>query len=470
MYKPLVTEFYKLEKDKPTIGLLMMVKNEEKRIHVSLESVIGIVKAIIIYDTGSKDDTIKIITEFATKHKINLYLIQGEFVDFSTSRNISLEFAESIDVKYLLLLDCNDELKGKEKLQATAINFENKPQSAFLVCQQWLSKDGRTEKIDKYYNIRFIKNCCGWRYQGSVHEWLSRTLQSQTKDDIARFENDEITIFQDRTKDDDKSLKRFTRDRECLLKDMIKNPNDPRTVFYLAQTCQCLRLNDEALFYNKHRTTLGGFDEEVYHAFYRCGLSAIALNHSWDDVMPWFIKAFQHSQRAEPLVKIAEYYRSVAGTGICNGSDYKGNSLNNWKLAFMYIDQACKLPYPKDLILFVDRAVYDYTRWHLLGIIGFYAGELSRGKEGCLKALEQSKHTELDKKNLSFYIEAENKIETQRKEIENKIKAELEMKKKVFIDETINKLKIKFPRTKHKALIERAETTWKNLNQSNQSK
>lgn len=464
MFKPSITEFYKLDKDKTNIGLLMMVKNEEKRIHVSLESVLGIVEAIIIYDTGSTDDTIKIITTFANQHKINLYLIQGEFEDFSTSRNISLEFAESVNVKYLLMLDSNDELKGKEKLLTIAKDFENKNENAFLLCQQWLSKDGFYDKLDKYYNVRFIKNRFGWRYKGSVHEWLSRILQTSTANDIIRIESDVITIFQDRTKDDDKSLKRFIRDRECLLKDLIKNPNDARTVFYLGQTCQCLRMHDESLYYNRLRTELGGFEEEIYHAYFRCGLSAVALNHSWDDVMPWFLKAFQHSERAEPLVKIAQYYRSLADTCETPSFYFKGNKSSNWKLAFMFIDQACKLSYPSHFILFVDKAVYDYERWHLLGIIGFYAGEFQRGKEGCQKALLCSKHKELDEKNLSVYIEIEKKTEEKKRELENNIKAQFEKKKEIFIDETINKLKLKFPRTKIKKIKEMAETSWKNLN------
>ena len=146
-------EYYKLVPDKPTIGLLMMVKNENKRIHVSLNSIIGHVDALIIFDTGSTDNTIDIIKDFSEKYKINLYLIQGEFVNFSISRNTSLYYADTINVHYILLLDCNDELKGGNNLRSLAAEYYNKPNNAFLVCQQWF-----TGLSDKYYNVRFIKN------------------------------------------------------------------------------------------------------------------------------------------------------------------------------------------------------------------------------------------------------------------------------------------------------------------------
>ena len=48
-------EFYSLDFNNSTIGMVMMVKNESKRIEV------------IIYDTGSEDDTIEIIKKILRK-------------------------------------------------------------------------------------------------------------------------------------------------------------------------------------------------------------------------------------------------------------------------------------------------------------------------------------------------------------------------------------------------------------------
>jgi glycosyltransferase involved in cell wall biosynthesis len=80
-----------MTKSNPHIALLMMVKNENKRLYVSLESTIGYIDSMVIYDTGSTDNTIDICKRHAKKYNIPLRLKEGEFENFSVSRNVSLE-------------------------------------------------------------------------------------------------------------------------------------------------------------------------------------------------------------------------------------------------------------------------------------------------------------------------------------------------------------------------------------------
>jgi len=441
-------EFYTLNRDKPTIGLLMMVKNEEKRLQVTLDSVIGQVDALIFYDTGSTDKTIEIIEKFSEKHKINLYLKRGDFVDFSTSRNVSLDFADTIDVHYLLLLDCNDELQGGNELKTAAKMFVEKENNAFLVCQQWWCG-----QLDKYFNVRFVKARHGWRYRGSVHEWMKDTLSEtdQPRIPVVRLP-DNIVLYQDRTQDDDKSGKRFKRDRELLLRDYKNNPNEPRTLFYLAQTCQCLGMHDEALYYSKLRLELQGFLEERFHSYVRCGTSCMMLGHDWEDCLKWFVRAYEEFQRAESLVKIADYYRHKAQALLKE----KKNPGNTWRTAYMYIKEACLLNYPEDAILFVDKGAYEYYRWHLMGIIAFYVGSHEEGKEACLKAIAQGKNKELDEKNLQFYFDAEKKKE--------EAKVDTPVTKQQFLAKTVGDLQKQFPNIPQAQIVKRATAMWKKRN------
>ena len=368
----------------------MMVKNEHKRLGVTLESVKDIANSIVLYDTGSTDDTISIATSFCTKNKIPLRLKQGEFVDFSTSRNISLDFANTFeDIDYILLLDTNDELRGDELLKKICLEFYNKPNTGFLVCQEWWSG-----QYDQYYNMRLIKPRKGWRYKGKVHEWLSNTNYSNDEeaiacgDTIVKLEN--VVLYQDRTQDDDKSGKRYDRDKILLLQEHKENPTEPRTVFYLAQTFSCLGELEDAFYYYKLRTTLVGFWEERFHSFYRCGEISESLGHPWEESMKWYIKSFEHTERVEPLIKISEYYKD-----------------KNWLLSFTFADLACKLPYPSHCNLFIDKHAYDYKRWHMLGLSGWYTGFYEQGKIGCIKGVESGVNIKLDKENLKHYEELE---------------------------------------------------------------
>lgn len=440
-----VKEYKILNKDIPSIGLLMMVKNEEKRILTSLESVKGVVDALIIYDTGSEDKTLELIRNFSEENKINLYLKKGEFVNFAISRNISLDFADTVNVHYLLLLDCNDELRGGDRLKLFATSMMQRENNAFMLCQQWYSG-----QLDSYFNIRFVKARCGWRYVGSVHEWLKDTI-SENEDPrfpVVRLPEEEVSIYQDRTKDDDKSKKRFTRDRELLLHDYEKNPLDGRTLFYLAQTCQCLSLFDEAFYYSSRRLEVQGFMEERFHSLMRCGNCALVLGHDWHDCMKYYIRAYEEFKRAEPLLKIAEYYRIVAQKMTKDGKDIR----NVWRTAFMYIREACELSYPNECLLFVDKGIYDYYRWHSMGIIAYYVGEYEIGKRACYKAIAQGINKEMNEKNLQFYLDAEKPTV---KSSENK-----ESKNDFYAKKTIE-LSAKFPKDPPKTIRKKIDLLWK---------
>lgn len=383
------------------IAVLIMAKNETKRLHVTLNSVRNFANSLIMYDTGSTDNTIEIAENFCKEVNIPFRLKQGEFVDFSTSRNVSLDFADTFeDVDFLLLMDVNDELRGAKELRTLAEKEKQTNKSCYLLCQQW-----KTSTITKYYNVRFLKARNGWRYKGVVHEYISNDSK-KIEDHVEKFP-DTICLFQDRNSDDDKSGKRFKRDKEMLLKEFERDPTEPRTVFYLAQTFSCLNEKEDSFKYYKLRTTLEGFWEEKYQANMSCGELGFSLNHDWNEVMGFFLKAFEIVPRAEPLIKIAEYYRQK----------------KQWLLSYSFASLACSLEWPHNCILFVDKDVYDYHRWHILGIVAFYVGKMEEGKNACLKAI-QAKNNNIDKHNLKFYENHESQQKL------NMLKAKRDKKKK----------------------------------------
>lgn len=390
----------------------MMVKNEKKRLHITLESVKDFADSLVLFDTGSTDNTIKIACEFCDKNDIPFRLKQGEFVNFAVSRNVSLDFADTFDdIDYLLLLDTNDELRGGDYLRKFCEEHKDEDNhTGFLVCQEWWSG-----QYDKYYNMRLVKTRKGWRYKGSVHEWMKNTSLPEGKEPKVLRIPDKTIIYQDRTQDDDKTSKRFQRDKELLLNDHRQNPSEPRTVFYLAQTCACLDQQDEALYYYKVRSTLEGFQEEKFHAFLRIGEIMTLLNHPWHDIMGYYMKAFEHSTRVEPLIRISDYYKEQ----------------KQWHIAFMFINLACELTYPEHCILFVDKLAYDYKRWHLLGIIGYYCNKMVEGKIGCLRALEFNPNSQIDKDNLKFYEDKTGNVRRQKTTLQNNKKVKKGKKRQI---------------------------------------
>ena len=367
----------------PHIALVMMVKNEHKRLQVSLDSVRGYIDSLIFYDTGSEDDTIEIITRFAEANNLPLHLIQGEFVDFSTSRNILMDYADTFEeVDYQLLLDCNDELRGGDKLLEIVKKIPD-TQSCWAISQQWLSGNA----LETYIGLRLVRPRTGWRYKGVIHEGLNNEGQY---DAVAKLPM-EINLYQNRNDDDDKSAKRHLRDVEILFDLCEKDPTDSRSIFYLAKTYMCLSRLEEAYYYFKLRAsfpiTCQLDSEEIFYSYIKLGDIATVFKHPWEEEMKWYMKALELSGRAEPAVTIAKHYIKT----------------QNWQLAFTFAHLACSFgPYP-NAMLWVKKQDYDYERWHLLGITGFYVNRFDEGRKGCEMAIKAGVDVEQDTANLGYY-------------------------------------------------------------------
>lgn len=367
------------------IGLLMMLKNEEKRISVTLNSLIDDdekqpkVDSIMVYDTGSTDRTPDILKEFCTTWKLPLHTKKGTFVDFAESRNVALRFADTFsEVDFLLLMDCNDELKGDLRPFCEGVPKE---QVAWLLHQRWWS--GVTTR---YYNVRLIRPRVGWKYRGAVHEYITR----DNPQELIRDKVEGVELFQDRTSDDDKTGKRFGRDKKLLVREYRRqgSDKDPRTVFYLAQTYLCLHDKDNALKHYMERCNLVGFYEERYHSFHMAGKLLMEKGMT-ERAISYLLDSTKIMPRVEPLLELVKYYRDK----------------NMW-LATQFGKMACSLDYP-NAILFVDDGQYQYERHHLLSIVAFYGGDLQAGFSACKEALRVGNQP-IDRSNLAHYCRALN--------------------------------------------------------------
>lgn len=377
-------EYKKLVRDSPDHSLVagvMMVKNEHDNILFTLNSLLNYVDGLVVYDTGSTDDTKEIIQKFSEQHKLNLYFIEGEFVDFSTSRNVLLDYLDTLPFEFGLLLDSNDELTNGEAFRLFVDGEKRTKYTRYMVCQHWVNNNCS----DTYFNVRLVRTRGFLRYCGRVHEYMKDFDKGDKADEYAFRCSSSWTLKQERNRDAAKSGPRYAKDKELLLLDHRDDPTEPRTVFYLAQTCSCLGQYDECVYYNLLRGEMkNGFWEERYHSYLRAG-DILMMNKHYEKAVDCYLKAIEVSDprpgdhkrgvvldRAEPYYKLACYY----------------NTRKSWGLAFMFAKTACECKFPDHCSLFIDRVVYDFHRWEMLSIVAFYAGQFSTGKIATLKALE----------------------------------------------------------------------------------
>jgi glycosyltransferase involved in cell wall biosynthesis len=364
------------------ICAVIMTRNETKRIATTINSVQSL-DGIVLYDTGSDDDTIEVAKNSS---RVPIHIGHGDFTDFATSRNESLKFAKlcakTYGYEYFLLMDANDELIGGKPI----IENSNDQTVAWYVEQRL--KYG-VDAVVSFHNVKFIKADADVSYVGRVHEYLDRCGPLE--------ELRGIYLFQDKTADDNKSQDRWLRDVIILEQDHEKDPTDTRVLFYLAQTYACLGDDLLALdHYEKRTKSIGGFEEERCYSFMKCGDLADKLGKE-DDAIHWYTKACRHTLRCEPIISLAKIFRRSS----------------QFLLAYTYAKLACELEISSKT-LFVERECSDYDRWHILGIVAWYAAKcvnsdeikmemLRVGRKACRRAIETGKNVDLDTKNLSFY-------------------------------------------------------------------
>lgn len=150
----------------PFISVCMIAKNEEKHIRRCLESIKDFADEIIIVDTGSTDNTIKIIKEF----EANIILLQREWKDnFSYSRNLGLDVASGA---YIMWIDCDEELipEAKEKIKE---HIKKNRGTAVCLTLGFPSKPD----FNDVTQLRIVPNRSDILFEGIIHEQLGNSVE-----------------------------------------------------------------------------------------------------------------------------------------------------------------------------------------------------------------------------------------------------------------------------------------------------
>lgn len=94
---------------------------------------------------------------------------------------------------------------------------------------------------------------------------------------------------------------------------------------------------------------------------------------NWELALQNYLHSFNmRPHRAEPIVRIAQHYWNAG----------------EFAPAFLFACAACEIPYPSGDILFIERNVYDYTRYDVLGCAAWYLGKYEKGLWAVEHALE----------------------------------------------------------------------------------
>jgi glycosyltransferase involved in cell wall biosynthesis len=320
---------------KGKLCLNMIVKNESKIIERLLTTVLPIIDTYCICDTGSTDNTADVIRAFMDKAGKAGEVYVEPFKNFGYNRTHALERAAAWG-EYALLLDADMKLVIEPEF-----NKADLKENGYSIIQ----KNG---SID-YYNTRIVKTGIGVRCVGPTHEYYDFPAGGNAKLQ---------TLWINDIGDGGCKGDKFERDIRLLKTALETEPRNERYHFYLAQSYNHSGKKAEAYEYYKKRVELGGWIEEVFYAAMEAGNMARELGKN-EEAVYWWLEAYQrHPKRSESLYEITKFYRE------------KGKN----RLSQIFGDVGATVPFPKDDVLFIKKACYDYLFDYEQSINSYYTG------------------------------------------------------------------------------------------------
>jgi len=281
------------------ISVSMIVKNEEVMLLDCLNS-IKQADEIIIVDTGSEDDTTKVIDEFAKMYKGNLIRKNFKWIyDFSAARNESLKYCTK---DWVLIIDADETI---EKGGINMIKRRIKHVTTDIV------RINVKTDMEEFTSPRVFKNNKAFKWHRAAHN----ILMYVNGDEIPSEYGDKLSILI-RSKTSPAHEKDPTRTLDILSRELRKNPDDKRNQYYMAR--ECLRFEDlaGAVYWFERRCVDIDWTNEQADALFLLGDCYSKLGRGKDAVNAW-IKVIL----INPEFKAA--YESLA-------KSFQGPNRNKW--------------------------------------------------------------------------------------------------------------------------------------------
>ena len=335
-----------------SIGAVLMVKDEEKNIRKSLDSIkkAGI-KWIGIYDTGSTDSTLDICEKYATSYNGHLDICKSSWENFGTTRTKALKWGENTApacIEWLLMLDANDEIRTMTKLGTIPLRAD-----AYKV-KQYLY---RSEDLRAQWRNFIFKRGIGWECIGHVYENYVLPHKLEPHFGIINW----FTLYQNRDDDDQKSKKRAENwDLKCFQENTARDGGqevtDPeeiskkyRSMYYHAQTHLIVGNVDKAYTLYQSRTKWVGNIAHCHGSMYTCGRIA-EDREDWKCALNWFHSALELGERWTKKLCVA----SLLGLGRIY------TKLKMYNLAYTHLLASLGEKEPDGIGDFVTWSSYDY--------------------------------------------------------------------------------------------------------------
>jgi len=343
-----------LRKRAPKVSLFMIVKNEEENIYECLQTIKDHCDEMIVLDTGSEDDTV------AEAERAGALVCYSKFFGpeteikdfhFGKARNEALSLVDPTS-DWLVWLDADDRFSGSGLGLSPDL-------------------DGYNVEIRygdmRLHHARIFRNGFNVQFRGAIHEYPT-------------VEQCRMGLLQDAYvthKTEDKPGRTF-RNTTILEGERERNPDDKRTLFYLANSYrETNRLGEAIDVYQDYINRGGNFPDELFLAQYYLAMCYYALG--------------QHKQAICEALRAVILDDRWAESYCCLGECYY--ILGDYKKSLSYLKMAVDLPLPQTG-MFVRKELYDSVPKHWISQCYEQLGDLANARKW---AKGTQRETELSK-------------------------------------------------------------------------
>ena len=310
----------------PKLCLNMIVRNEAHIVHEVLNAVAPYIAWWVIVDTGSTDGTQGVIKDHMAALDIPGELHERPWRNFGHNRSEALAIAQGRG-DYIWVMDADDALVGApdfSRLSADVYDMR--------------VRDSMTRNI--HWRRQLYRNGMPWYYVGVVHEYSHCDEPYVTE----RLEGD-YYVESRRLGSRNLDPLKYERDRDLLLAEVEKNPDDTRSMLFLSQTYFDLGDFANARKWAAQRAEMGGDPEQIYYCLNKVADSMARLGEPWPAVQDAYLRAWEYRPtRAETLYEIARCYRLD----------------QRYQLGHLFARRAAEIPLPEADSSYVRTDVYNW--------------------------------------------------------------------------------------------------------------
>lgn len=267
------------------VNLCIMVKNGGPLFETMLRDNLAYIDRWTVLDTGSTDGTQDRVRAILGGNKRG-QLYEEPFINFRESRNRCLELAGTV-CKYNIMLDDTYVIRGDVRSFLEEVRGDEFASSFSM----YVSSDDV-----EYTSNRITRAELGLRYKFKIHEVIQKedNVNVVVPRAVAYIDDMRAPYMEERTNN------RKQLDLQWLHESVEEEPEEPRHLYYLAQTYNILKDYENAAKYFRLRTFSphdGFLQEQADACFELARVMQFQLKKPWHEVEPLYLKVLELEPR-----------------------------------------------------------------------------------------------------------------------------------------------------------------------------